>query len=225
MNLSKTNTRTRARASEDSSTLMAKVMMLLSGSMIISAIGSYMGQGITSGWVLFFLVILLFAGIFGVAAMAARSAALGVAGLAIWTFINGLVMGPAVNMYVQVLGGGVVTMSFLGTAAVMAALGGYGALSGRDFSAMGRWLFLGLVGLIIVGVIGIFIGMGHTFNLLYAIGGMVIFAGYFIFDFWRIANSENSDYNAVMYTMQVYLDFCNFWFSLLRFLTEVLGKR
>ncbi|HMY52336.1 MAG TPA: Bax inhibitor-1 family protein [Candidatus Obscuribacter sp.] len=72
-------------------------------------------------------------------------------------------------------------------------------------------------------MIGIFIGMGHTFNLLYAIGGMVIFAGYFIFDFWRIANSENSDYNAVMYTMQVYLDFCNFWFSLMRFLTEVMG--
>ena len=223
MNLSKTNTST--RTSEDSSTLMAKVMMLLSGSLIISAIGSYMGQGITSGWVLFFLVIVLFAGIFGVAAMAARSAALGVAGLAIWTFLNGMVMGPALNMYVQVLGGGVVTISFLATAAIMAALGGYDALSGRDFSAMGRWLLLGLVGLIIVGVIGIFIGMGHTFNLLYAIGGMVIFAGYFIFDFWRIANSENSDYNAVMYTMQVYLDFCNFLLSLLRFLTEVLGKR
>ena len=203
-----------------SNSLMAKVMMLLSGSLVISSIGSYMGLGITSGWVIFGLVVVLFVGIFGVAALAATSPALGVAGLAIWTFLNGLTIGPAVNMYAAVIGWQTVTFSFMGTAAIMAALGCWGAFSGRDFSAWGKWLFIGLLGLIIVGVIGMFTGFGHSFNLLYSVAGMVIFAGYFVFDFFRLSRSEDNDFNAVMITMNIYLDFVNFWFSLMRFIAE-----
>lgn len=44
------------KENSDSSSLMAKVMMLLSGSLVISSIGSYMGLGITSGWVLLGLI-------------------------------------------------------------------------------------------------------------------------------------------------------------------------
>lgn len=203
-----------------SNSLMAKVMMLLSGSLVISSIGSYMGLGITSGWVIFGLVVVLFLGIFGVAALAATSPALGVAGLAIWTFLNGLTIGPAVNMYAAVIGWQTVTFSFMGTAAIMAALGCWGAFSGRDFSAWGKWLFIGLLGLIVVGVIGMFTGFGHSFNLLYSVAGMVIFAGYFVFDFFRLSRSEDNDFNAVMITMNIYLDFVNFWLWLMRFIAE-----
>ena len=203
-----------------SNSLMAKVMMLLSGSLVISSIGSYMGLGITSGWVIFGLVVVLFVGIFGVAALAATSPVLGVAGLAIWTFLNGLTIGPAVNMYAAVIGWQTVTFSFMGTAAIMAALGCWGAFSGRDFSAWGKWLFIGLLGLIIVGVIGMFTGFGHSFNLLYSVAGMVIFAGYFVFDFFRLSRSEDNDFNAVMITMNIYLDFVNFWLWLMRFIAE-----
>ncbi|MDQ5933915.1 MAG: uncharacterized protein QG574_1213 [Cyanobacteriota bacterium erpe_2018_sw_21hr_WHONDRS-SW48-000092_B_bin.40] len=203
-----------------SNSLMAKVMMLLSGSLVISSIGSYMGLGITSGWVIFGLVVVLFVGIFGVAALAATSPALGVAGLAIWTFLNGLTIGPAVNMYAAVIGWQTVTFSFMGTAAIMAALGCWGAFSGRDFSAWGKWLFIGLLGLIVVGVIGMFTGFGHSFNLLYSVAGMVIFAGYFVFDFFRLSRSEDNDFNAVMITMNIYLDFVNFWLWLMRFIAE-----
>lgn len=208
------------KATTCSNSLMAKVMMLLSGSLVISSIGSYMGLGITSGWVIFGLVVVLFVGIFGVAALAATSPALGVAGLAIWTFLNGLTIGPAVNMYAAVIGWQTVTFSFMGTAAIMAALGCWGAFSGRDFSAWGKWLFMGLLGLIIVGVIGLFTGFGHSFNLLYSLAGMVIFAGYFVFDFFRLSRSEDNDFNAVMITMNIYLDFVNFWLSLMRFIAE-----
>lgn len=208
------------KATTCSNSLMAKVMMLLSGSLVISSIGSYMGLGITSGWVIFGLFVVLIVGIFGVAAMAAASPALGVAGLAIWTFLNGLTMGPAVNFYAAEIGWQTVTFSFMGTAAIMAALGCWGAFSGRDFSSWGKWLFLGLLGLIIIGVIGMFTGFGHSFNLLYSVAGMVIFAGYFVFDFFRLSRSEDNDFNAVMITMNIYLDFVNFWFSLMRFIAE-----
>ena len=149
-----------------SNSLMAKVMMLLSGSLVISSIGTYMGLGITSGWVILGLFIVLIIGIFGVAALAAASPALGVAGLAIWTFINGLAIGPSVNMYAATIGWQTVTFSFMGTAGIMAVLGCWGAFSGRDFSAWGKWLFMGLLGLIVVGILGMFPGFGHSFHLL-----------------------------------------------------------
>lgn len=204
-----------------SNSLMAKVMMLLSGSLVISSIGTYMGLGITSGWVLLGLFIFLLVGIFGVAAMARVSPALGVAGLAVWTFVDGLAIGPAVNMYAATIGWQTVTFSFMGTAGIMAAFGCYGAFSGRDFSAMGKWLFFGLLGLIVVGIIAMFTGFGHSFNLLYSIAGMVIFAGYFVYDFFRLSRAEDTDFNAVMITMGIYLDFVNFWLSLMRFLAEM----
>lgn len=65
-----------------------------------------------------------------------------------------------------------------------------------------------------------FTGFGHSFNLLYSLAGMVIFAGYFVFDFFRLSRSENNDFNAVMITMNIYLDFVNFWLSLMRFIAE-----
>lgn len=219
MNITKTGRLNVDRS--DTNSLMAKVMALLSGSLVISSIGTYMGLGITSVPLIIGLFVLLFLGIFGVALMAKYSPALGVAGLAIWTFLNGLVLGPTVNMYAAELGWQTVSFSFLGTAGVMAALGSWGAFSGRDFSGMGRWLLFGLLGLIIVGIIGMFAGFGHTFNLLYALGGIVIFAGYFIFDFYRLANSEDTDFNAILITLQIYLDFVNFWLSLMRLLAEL----
>lgn len=201
--------------------LMAKVMMLLSCSLVISSIGSYMGLGITSGWVLLVLLVVLLAGIFVVAAMAAVSPALGVAGLAIWTFLNGLAIGPAVNMYAATIGWQTVTFTFMGTAAIMAALGSWGAFSGRDFSSWGRTLFFGLLGLIVVGLIAMFTGFNQSFNLLYAIGGMVIFAGYFVFDFFRLSRSANTDLNAIMITLNFYMDFVNFWPAFMRLIDAV----
>ncbi len=48
----KTPNTTFDRSTVCNDSLMAKVMMLLAGTLVISSIGSYMGLGITSGWVL-----------------------------------------------------------------------------------------------------------------------------------------------------------------------------
>jgi FtsH-binding integral membrane protein len=107
----------------------------------------------------------------------------------------------------------------------MAACGAIGALSGRDFSNMGKYLMFGLLALIVVGIVNIFVAFSTGVTIVYCLIGMAIFAGFFIFDFFRISKAENTWFNAITATMQIYLDFINFLLYLLRFLEAVTGNK
>ena len=77
-------------------------------------------------------------------------------------------------------------------------------------------IVLGLFGMIIFGVIGIFIRMSRTTNIVYHLLGMLVFSGYFIFDFFRLGHTENTWEKAIQLTMSIYLDFLNFFLHLLQ---------
>ena len=205
--------------------LFSKVSLLLSLSFLVSAFGTYIGAGITSGVVMIVLMIAFFAGAMAVPYMARSSKELGFIGLAGWTFISGLFLGPTIHAYVHILGWQTIFLAYLGTGGVMAVCGILGAFSGINFSRMGWWLTIALLGLIVFGLINIFVSFGHLGNLLYAGVGMVIFAGFFIFDFWRLANSEDTWTSAFDVTMQLYLDYINFLLLLLRFLGSMFGRK
>lgn len=127
-------------------------------------------------------------------------------------------------MYAEKLGWQTVFGAYLGTAGVMAVCGAVAMLSGINFGALGGILFFALLGLIVVGIIGIFIRMSRQFNMVYSIFGMIIFAGYFLYDFFRLAHSENTWAKAVELTVSIYLDFLNFFLYLLQFLAAVADK-
>lgn len=205
--------------------LFSKVSFLLSLSMGITALGCYLGAGITSFVAIIVLAIAFIAGAIAVPFAAKASKEMGIGALAIWTFISGLFLGPTMNFYVAQLGWEVVFFAFLGTGGVMAACGAIGALSGRDFSGMGKWLTIGLLVLIVIGIVNIFMSFSIGFTIVYSLGGMAIFAGFFIYDFFRMKKAENTWDSAIMVTMQLYLNFINFLLHLLRFLLAVLGKK
>ncbi len=204
--------------------LFSKVSLLLSGSFVISALGTYMGQGITSTAGVIVLAVLFLVGAFVVPFAAKASTTGGVIALTVWTFISGLFLGPCIHQYAHMLGWQTVFLAYLGTGAVMAGCGAVGALSGINFSNMGRFLMFALLGLIAAGLIGIFIPMSQTVNIVYCLIGMGVFALFFIFDFFRLANSENTWEAAIDLTMQLYLDYINFLLFLLRLLGINGGK-
>lgn len=203
--------------------LFSKVALLLSGTFVVSAAGTYMGQGITSMAAVITLAVLFLAGAFIVPLTAKASTGAGVAALSVWTFISGLFLGPCIHQYAHQLGWQTVFLAYLGTGAVMAACGAIGALSGINFSRMGRFLMFALLGLIAVGLVSIFIPMSQTVNILYSLIGMAVFALFFIFDFFRLANEEDTWEAAIDLTMQLYLDYINFLLYLLRFLAATAG--
>lgn len=205
--------------------LFSKVSLLLTATMGISAFGTYLGAGITSLGAIIALAIAFIAGAFIVPFAAKSSKEAGLVALAAWTFISGLFLGPTINHYVAILGWQTVFLSFLGTGGVMAACGAIGALSGRDFSNMGKWLMFALLGLIVFGIVNIFVAFSTGVTIVYCLIGMAVFAGFFIFDFFRISKADDNWFNAITATMEIYLDFINFLLYLLRLIAALTGKK
>lgn len=197
--------------------LFARVSLLLTLSLGLSALGTYLGRNI-DGAVFIVTLVAFIAGTFIVPFVARKSEQGGLIALAVWVFISGLFISPAIHSYAHQLGWQTVTLAYIGSGGIMAVCGLIGAFSGRDFSGMGRTLMISLFALIIVGFVGIFVQLGQSGNIVYSIAGMVVFAGFFIFDFFRLSKSSNTTYNAVTLTMSLYLDFINFLLFFLRLL-------
>ena len=203
--------------------LFSKVSLLLSLSFIISAVGTYAGQGITSTAGIIVLAVLFLAGAFVVPLAAKASPTAGVLSLTVWTFISGLFLGPCIHQYAHVLGWQTVFLAYLGTGGVMAGCGAIGALSGINFQPMGRFLMFALLGLIGMGILSMFVHMSQGVTIVWSLLGMAVFALFFIFDFFRLAHEENTWEAAVGLTMNLYLDFINFFLYLLQFIAAVSG--
>lgn len=202
-------------------TIFAKVALLLTMSMLSGAAGTWCGRNIRSGMTMIGLGVAFLLGCIGVFFAAHAGAGIGIGALAIWTFISGLFIGPVINGYKEELGWETVAGIFAGTGGVMAVCGMIGLFSGIDFSGMGTYLMFALFGLIIFGVIGIFVRLSRTTNILYSIFGMVIFSGYFLFDFFRLGHTENTWEKAIGLTMSLYLDFLNFFLHALQLYSQM----
>lgn len=198
--------------------LFSKVSTLLTASFIISAVGTYIGAGITSSAAIITLAIAFLVGTFVVPIMARKSTTSGIVALTGWTFVSGLFLGPSIHQYVAALGWQTVFLTYLGTGGVMAACGAVAAFSGINFGRLAGWLLVALLGLIVVGIGGIFLGMSTGVNIAYCLIGMAIFALFFCFDFWRLAREEDSWEAAIDLTMSLYLDYINFLLLALRLL-------
>jgi FtsH-binding integral membrane protein len=201
---------------EESTPLMAKVMGLLCPTLAAAGVGAYVGRSLR-GWLpAIGLLILSIVGMFIIGALGASVFALPL--LLGWGFINGMLVGPLVAFAIEDAGAPVVIEALTGTTAVMMLAGLIVYATGIDFSFLMPLLFLALMGLIVVGLVGIFVRFSRTVNLTYSILGMIIFAAYFLYDIFRVSRSENTWEAAVRLTMRLYLDFANFFIYLLQYL-------
>lgn len=210
-----------------SNALFAKVSMLLTGSMLLSGVGTLIGMSMTS-MAFFIITLILFLGSAIAVAVAAKKAPppVAVALLGGFAFVAGLFTGPAIGMYVAQLGAGTVALTYLGTGGIMAVCGLIATFSGYNFGRWERFLMFALFGMIIVGLITLFTGMSFAFELFYCLIGIALFTGYFLVDFYRLAQSEDDSWGeAVSITVQLFLDFLNMLLYLLRLLALLSGKR
>ena len=119
-----------------------------------------------------------------------------------------------------------IAATFLITAGTFGAMSLFGFVTKRDLSAMGRILFMLLIGLIIATVVNIFMkAEGLTLILNYA--GVVIFVGLTAYDTQSIkqmlqehGDKEGAEKIALLGSLSLYLDFINLFLYLLRFFGE-----
>ena len=119
-----------------------------------------------------------------------------------------------------------IATTFLITAGTFGAMSLFGIVTKRDLSAMGRILFMLLIGLIIATVVNIFMkAEGLALILNYA--GVVIFVGLTAYDTQSIkqmlqehGDKEGAEKIALLGSLSLYLDFINLFIYLLRFFGE-----
>lgn len=112
--------------------------------------------------------------------------------------------------------------AFFATAAGFAALSLYGYTTERNLSAMGSFLIVGLVGLIVAMLVNVFLHSGPL-SLIISVIGVLIFAGLTAYDTQRtksiysyVAGTESEGRAKIMSALNLYLDFINMFLFILR---------
>ena len=181
------------------------------------ALGAWAGHNL-SGGVGIIAFILAFGCLFGMRFAARRSTEVTVALLAAFGLLIGLAVAPTVAYYGSMdpralweAGGA--------TALFIAGFGAAGYATRRDLTAVARVSFWALLALIVFGIVLIFVHIPGG-DLAYSILGLVIFAGFTMFDFQRLRT--NSDIAvAPLLAASIFLDVLNVF---LFFLTIFTGS-
>ena len=130
-----------------------------------------------------------------------------------YTFLTGLTLSLIFVAYEM----SSIIIVFLVTALLFGIFALIGKFTKIDLSKLGTYLFMGLIGILILYLINIFIA-NDTINIIGCILGIIIFLGYVAFDIQRILKSEGTLENrnlAIIGAFSLYLDFINIFIDLL----------
>ncbi|KAL1746426.1 inhibitor of apoptosis-promoting Bax1-domain-containing protein [Schizophyllum fasciatum] len=136
--------------------------------------------------------------------------------LSTFTLMEAFTLGVTVAFFDKVI----VLQALFITLGVFVGLTLFTLQSKYDFSGMAPFLFGGLLALVMTGLVGLFLPFSHTFSLIYAVGGCLIFSGYIVYDTYLI-NARLSPDEYIMGAISLYLDFVNLFLSILRLLNEL----
>jgi len=185
--------------------LLGQTMGLVAITAGLFALGAYLGRDTSGGWAILWFVA-AFAVLLALNAAAQRSEQLAVTLLFGFGLLLGLAVAPTVAYYVGAdpqavwLAGGA-------TALFIAGFGAVGYATRRDLSALARSLFWALLALILFGIVLVFVRIPGG-ALIYAIVGLVIFAGLTLFDFQRLRQSKDIR-TAPLLAASIFLDILN----------------
>jgi FtsH-binding integral membrane protein len=146
----------------------------------------------------------------------------GQARLALYGFA--VLMGLSFSTIFVVYTIGSIVSAFMGAAVLFGAMSVYGYFTKKDLSGWGNFLFIGLIGIIIVSIINVFVGSSVT-NMVVSALAVIIFTGLTAYDTQNIRqmvsfDSENGK-GEILGALSLYLNFINIFLSLL----QLFGNR
>ncbi len=199
---------------DESGTLFGQTMGLVALTAGLFALGAYLGRNMSyqSGWLWF---IAAFVCLLGINFAVRSSEQLAVVLLFGFGVLIGLAMAPTVGYYAST-DPQAVWQAGGATGLFIAGFGAAGYATRRDLSALARLLFWALIALIVSGIVLIFVQIPHG-SLIWSILGLVIFAGFTMFDFQRLRRGRDIR-TAPLLAASIFLDILNvflFFLSLL----------
>ena len=199
---------------------------LLALSMVPTVLGAWIG--VTTGMAAALspgvgLVVFL-AGAFGFmfAIEKTKNSAAGVPVLLAFTFFMGLMLSRLVGTVLGLANGaGLVMTAFAGTGAIFLGMAMLSTVIKRDLSAMGKWLFVGAVMLMVAGIANVFIASSALMMTL-SVAAIGIFSAFILHDLKRVQDGHETNY--ISATLGVYLSLYNVFQSLLMLLGLAGGR-
>jgi FtsH-binding integral membrane protein len=117
-----------------------------------------------------------------------------------------------------------VARTFFVTAAAFGGLSLYGYTTKRDLTAMGKFLFMGLVGILLAGLVNMIWPSG-TMSFIISVAGVLIFSGLIAYDTQKIKEQYAESWGrdaaekvAIFGALSLYLDFVNLFQFLMSFM-------
>jgi modulator of FtsH protease len=152
-----------------------------------------------------------------------RNSGLGVALLLLMTGVLGWWLGPILNMALTLKNGmQLVGYAAAGTGVIFFGMGAIATTTKRDFSFMGKFLFVGMIALLVAMIANMFLqipALALTISTLV----IVVFSLFLLFDLNRIVRGGETNY--IMATTGVYMSLFNIFVNLLYLLMALTGQR
>lgn len=152
-----------------------------------------------------------------------KNSGLGVALLLGFTFFMGLMLSRLIGYILGFANGTTLIMTaFGGTAAILGVMATVATVSKRDFSGLGKWLFMGVLVIILAAVANIWLQL-PALQLTISVVAIGIFSAFILYDVQRIINGGETNY--VTATLGIYLSVYNIFANLLSLLGIFGGER
>jgi len=200
--------------------VLKNTYMLLAVSLLPTLLGAWIGveTGImkSMGTLMTFIVFLV--GAFGLMYLVEKNknSAVGIGFLLAFTGFMGLMSSNLIGSILGMKNGAdLIMMAFGGTATIFAAMYFLATTIKRDLSSMGKFLFIGVIMLIVASIANIFL-QSSVLMIVLSLLAMGIFSAFLMYDINRILTGGETNY--ISATLAIYLDVFNIFTNLLSLL-------
>ena len=215
--------------SVDTNTVLRNTYWLLALSMLPTIAGAFVGMQMNFIGLFkaapIMTPLLMFAAMIGSLFIVTRlrNSGWGVVALFGFTFIAGLMLTPILTVAGGLRNGGqLVGLAGGMTAAIFFAMAAIATVTKKDFSFMGKFLFIGMILLIIASLANLFFQV-PAFSVALSGIAVLIFSAYILYDISNIVRGGETNY--IMATMGLFLNVYNIFISLLNILMFFTGQR
>jgi len=200
-----------AQARDQARAVFGQTMGLVAVTAGLFALGAYLGRDLSNGWALV-AFIASFGLLIGLNFAISRSEQLAIGMLFGFGVLVGIGTAPTIAYYASTNPQSV-WQAGGATALFIAGFGSAGYATRRDLSGLARVCFWALLVLIVFGIITIFVRIPGS-ALIYSIAGLVIFAGFTLYDFQRLRRTKDIR-AAPLLAASIFLDILNVFLLLL----------
>jgi len=201
-----------AASRDDTHTLFGQTMGYVAITAALFALGAYLGRNLSGGAGLIWFIA-AFVCLIAMRFTARRSAGATIALLLAFGLLIGLAFAQTLNYYAT-MNTHALWQAGGATALFIAGFGAAGYATKRDLSGVARICFWALLALIVFGIVLIFVHIPGG-SVIYSLLGLVIFAGFTMFDFQRLRRSQDIG-SAPLLAASIFLDILNVFLFFLR---------